>query len=442
MAVETSAAGTARVTAGAEPGRARRLLRTLGPGLISGAADDDPCAIAAYSQAGARFGYGLCWLLPLVYPLMVAVQQVSARLGRTTGRGLAGVMRRHCPGWLVHAVVLPLVLANTVAIAANLGAMADALRLLVGGPHLLYVLLFGAFCVAAQVLTRYPRYVQILKWTTLSLLAYVAAALLADVRWGEVGRAMLRPPLSFGRDYLAAAVAIFGVALSPYLFFWQASQEAEDQRIKPDREPLARAPGQARGAHERIRLDTLAGMGVAVLVGFAITVTAAATLHANGVTEVATSAQAAEALRPAAGPLAFAFFALGVIGTGLLAVPVLAGSAAYALGEARGWPVGLARRPMEAKAFYATLAAATLAGVAANLAGLDPMQALFWGALVNGVVAAPVLAVMTWLASRPAVMGDLAVGGWLRLGGWLAATVVGLSVVATGVAALTTAGAG
>jgi NRAMP (natural resistance-associated macrophage protein)-like metal ion transporter len=412
-----------------------RLLEVLGPGLISGAADDDPTAIATYSQAGARFGYGLCWLMPLVYPLMVVVQQVSARVGRTTGHGLAGNIRRHYPGWFLYASVTLLLVANVVAIAADLSVMADALQLLVGGPHLLYVLLFGAFCVGTQIFMRYTRYVAVLKWTTLSLFAYFGALLMIEVPWEDVAAAMLAPSFTFEIRYVTTMVAIFGVALSPYLFFWQASQEVEDQRVKPLREPLVEAPEQASGALERIRLDTYIGMAVANLVGLAIIITAGTTLHVNGVTEVQTSAQAAEALRPIAGAFAFAIFSMGIIGTGLLAVPVLAGSAAYAIGEARKWPVGLARSPLEAKAFYATVAVATLAGIAANFAGLDPIRALYWSAVINGIVAAPVLAVMMWIAAQPRIMGDFTIGMPLKLGGWIATAVVAASVGAMGVAA-------
>ena len=274
---------------------------------------------------------------------MVVVQEVSARIGRTTGRGLAGNIRQHGSAGLLRACVGLLLLANTVAIAADLSAMADAVRLVVGGPRLAHVLVLAAFCILAQVFMHYTRYIAVLKWTTLSLLAYVATVLAIDVPWSQVGLSLVAWPVSLERDYLTMVVAIFGVALSPFIFFWQASQEAEDQRVKPRREPLVEAPEQAPRALERIRLDTLVGMAVASLVGLSIMITVAATLHRQGVTEVVSSAQVAEALRPVAGQLAFAVFAAGIVGTGLLAIPVLAGSAAYAVGEALRWPVGLAR---------------------------------------------------------------------------------------------------
>jgi NRAMP (natural resistance-associated macrophage protein)-like metal ion transporter len=394
-----------------------RLLGVLGPGLISGASDDDPVAIGTYAQTGAAFGYALCWLPLLCWPLMAVVQEISGRIGRTTGRGLAGAIGRHYPRPLLWGCVLLILFANTVALGADLGAMGDALALLVGGPRLLYVLLFAALCVGLQVFLRYTRYVAVLKWTTLSLLAYFAAAAFAGVEWGAVARGLV-PDASADEGWVTAVVAVFGVALSPFLLFWQSAQEVEDQRVMPRREPLVRAPEQAPAALRRIRLDTLVGMGVAVLVGLAIMITAAATLHAEGTTAIGSSAQAAEALRPVAGPFAFALFSLGIIGTGLLAVPVLAGSAAYAVGEALRWPVGLSREPLEAKSFYGTLAAATVLGAALNLTGVDPIRALFWSAVVNGVVAAPLLALTVLVASSRDSMGDFAIGPTLRAAGW------------------------
>ena len=415
-----------------------RLLGVLGPGLISGASDD-PVAIGTYSQAGAGFGYALCWVPLLCWPLMAVVQEISGRIGRTTGQGLAGAISRNCPSALLWGCVLLILFANTVALGADLGAMGDALNLLIGGPRLLYVALFAALCVGMQVFLRYTRYVSILKWTTLSLLAYFAAAALAGVEWGAVARGMV-PGVSADEGWVTAVVALFGVALSPFLLFWQSAQEVEDQRVIPRREPLLRAPEQAPAALRRIRLDTAIGMGVAVLVGLAIVVTTAATLHAEGATAIASSAQAAEALRPVAGPFAFALFALGIIGTGLLALPVLAGPAAYAIGEAFRWPVGLSRGPLEAKAFYGTLAAATAAGVAFNLAGVDPIRALYWSAVVNGVTAAPLLALAVLVASRRDIMGDFAIGPVLRIAGW--ATVALLAASAAAMAALAFWGGG
>jgi NRAMP (natural resistance-associated macrophage protein)-like metal ion transporter len=407
-----------------------RLLGILGPGLITGASDDDPSGIATYSQAGAQFGYALTWTMLFTYPLMTAVQMVSARMGRTTGRGLAGILRQHCPPWLLTGVVMLLLTANTINIGADLGAMADASRLVIGGPQLTYVLLFASVCIALQVFLRYTRYVSVLKWLTLFLFAYVATLFMVKVSWTEVVERLVVPEINWDRDYLTTIVAVLGTTISPYLFFWQASQEAEDVRTLPARQILKRAPDQGEGALNRIHLDTFVGMGFSNLIALAIMITAAATLHANNVTDIRTSAQAAEALRPIAGPLAETIFALGVIGTGLLSVPVLAGSAAYAVGEARKWPTGLARQPMEAKAFYAVISIATIVGMIMNFSPVDPIRALYWCAVINGVVAVPVMAIMMWLAAAPKVMGEFAVTGWVKTLGWAATGVMAVAVLA------------
>jgi NRAMP (natural resistance-associated macrophage protein)-like metal ion transporter len=407
-----------------------RLLGLLGPGLVTGASDDDPSGIATYSQAGAQFGYALTWTMLFTYPLMTAVQIVSARMGRTTGRGLAGNLRQHCPTWLLTSVVLLLLTANTINLGADLGAMADASRLVLGGPQMLYVLLFAAVCIALQVFLQYARYVSVLKWLTLSLFAYVATLFMVKVQWGEALHSFLVPSVQWDRDYLTTVVAVLGTTISPYLFFWQASQEAEDVRTLPARQILKRAPEQAEGALSRIQLDTLVGMGFSNLIALAIMITAAATLHANSVTDIQTSAQAAEALRPIAGSFAETIFALGVVGTGLLSVPVLAGSAAYALGEARKWPTGLSRQPMEAKAFYAVICAATIVGMIMNFTPVNPIRALYWSAVINGVVAVPVMAIMMWLAAAPRVMGEFAVTGWVKALGWVATGVMTFAVIA------------
>ena len=407
-----------------------RLLGILGPGLITGASDDDPSGIATYSQAGAQFGYALTWTMLFTYPLMTAVQMVSARMGRTTGRGLAGILRQHCPPWLLTGVVMLLLTANTINIGADLGAMADASRLVIGGPQVLYVLLFASVCIALQVFLRYTRYVSVLKWLTLFLFAYVATLFMVKVSWAEVSERLVVPEINWDRDYLTTVVAVLGTTISPYLFFWQASQEAEDVRTLPARHILKRAPDQGEGALNRIHLDTFVGMGFSNLIALAIMITAAATLHANNVTDIQTSAQAAEALRPIAGPLAEAIFALGVVGTGLLSVPVLAGSAAYAVGEARKWPTGLARQPMEAKAFYAVISIATIVGMIMNFSPVDPIRALYWSAVINGVVAVPVMAIMMWLAAAPKVMGEFAVTGLVKTLGWAATGVMAVAVLA------------
>jgi NRAMP (natural resistance-associated macrophage protein)-like metal ion transporter len=321
-----------------------RLLEVMGPGLITGASDDDPSGIATYSQAGAQFGYALGWTLVLTYPLMCAIQQISAEIGRVTGRGLAGNLRRHYPGWLLNAMVGLLLVANTINIGADLGAMGAALKLLLAGPLLLYVAAFGLLSVVLEVFLRYARYVSVLKWLTLSLFAYVATVFVVGVPWGTVFQHLLVPHISLRADYLTVIVAVFGTTISPYLFFWQAGEEVEDMNERADSTSLLDEPSAAPRELQRIRIDTYIGMGLSNLVALFIVWTTAATLNAHGITNIETSAQAAQALRPLAGPFAFTVFALGIIGTGLLTVPVLAGSAAYAVGEARGWPIGLGRR--------------------------------------------------------------------------------------------------
>ncbi|MCJ2012272.1 NRAMP family divalent metal transporter [Methylobacterium sp. J-076] len=407
-----------------------RPLRALGPGLITGASDDDPSGIATYSQAGAQLGYGLCWTMLYTLPLMAAVQMVAARIGRTTGRGIAGVLREHYPNGVLQGIVLLLLAANILNLGADLGAMADALNLLLPGPRWLYVALFAGACAFMQLALQYARYVTVLKWLTLSLFAYLGVVIFAQVSWGELALAMAVPRLTLDGPGLTTLVALFGTTISPYLFFWQAAEEAEDLGAFPRRQPLLRAPEQGRGALHRIEVDTLVGMTFSNAVALAIMVTAAAVLHPRGITDIQTSAQAAEALRPFAGPFSATVFALGIIGTGLLAVPVLAGSAAYAVGEARRWPVGFGRRLLEARAFYGTVALATLVGMVISLGAVDPIRALYWSAVVNGVIAVPIMAVMMRAAARPDIMGAFAVRGPLRVLGWVATACMFAAVVA------------
>jgi NRAMP (natural resistance-associated macrophage protein)-like metal ion transporter len=412
------------------------LLGVLGPGLITGASDDDPSGIATYSQVGAAFGYGLSWTLLFSYSLMVAIQMLSARIGRTTGHGIAGVLRLHYSTWLLQWVVALLLIANIVNLGADLGAMADALALLLPGPKWLYVLLFSVICVSMQLLLQYTRYVAVLKWFTLSLFAYFAVLAVAHVNWGQLASNLFLPRPVWTSAYLTAVVAVFGTTISPYLFFWQSDEEVEDMHVHPRRLDLFDAPEQGPKALRRIEVDTLAGMGLSNLVALAILATTAATLHAGGIVDIETSAQAAQALRPIAGPFAALFFTVGLIGTGLLAVPVLAGSAAYAIGEARNWPVGFTRKMQEAKAFYATIAVATLIGMVINFTSINPIKALYWSAVLNGVVAVPVMFVMMRIVCRPDIMGKFAAKGWLRALGWMATAVmlvISLGMVATSI---------
>jgi NRAMP (natural resistance-associated macrophage protein)-like metal ion transporter len=406
-----------------------KLLDVMGPGLITGASDDDPSGIATYSQAGAQFGYGLGWTLLFTYPLMCAIQLISAQIGRVTGRGLAGNLRRYCPAWLLYGTVALLVVANVINIGADLGAMGAALKLMIGGPAPLYIAGFAVLTVLLEVFTRYSRYVSVLKWLTLSLFAYVGTVFVVGVPWGTVAFSLVVPHVSLDGDSLTVVVAILGTTISPYLFFWQAEEEVEDEQENPAAAPLNEAPEQAPRELERMRLDTFVGMGFSNLVALFIMLTTAATLHAHGVTDIETSSQAAEALRPIAGPFAFYVFAAGIIGTGLLTLPVLAGSAAYAVGEAMRWPVGLSKVAGKAKAFYGTIAAATFVGALLNFTSLDPIKALFWSAVVNGVVAVPVMAAMMVMASRRQVMGAFVLGRGLRIWGWLATAVMLLAAI-------------
>jgi NRAMP (natural resistance-associated macrophage protein)-like metal ion transporter len=408
-----------------------RLWQVLGPGLITGAADDDPSGIATYAQAGAQFGFRLGWTLLLTYPLMVVIQAISARIGRTTGHGIAGNLRVHYPNWLLQGIVALLFAANTLNIGADLGAMAEATRLLLPAPAAwVYVIIFGVITTAGQVLLQHTRYVAVLKWLTLSLFAYFATVCVVHVPWLEFLQGLVWPRISLDRDFWLTVTAILGTTISPYLFFWQAAQEVEDTKARPTRQPLLARPGQGAGALARIQLDTLVGMGVSNLVALAIMVTAAATLHKSGVHTLTSAAQAAEALRPLAGRAAFALFALGIIGTGLLSVPVLAGSAAYALGEARRWPVGLARQPSHAKAFYSAIAVATLLGAGANLTALNPVKALVWAAVINGIVAVPVMALLMLIATRVDVLGEFKISGAWTILGWMATAIMGVSALA------------
>ncbi len=402
----------------------------MGPGLITGASDDDPSGIATYSQAGAQFGVSMAWVLLLTYPLMAATQEISAQIGRVTGRGLAGNLRRHLPRWALHVIVALLVVANTINIGADLGAMGSALSLLIGGSALVYVGGFALATAGLAVFMRYARYVVVLKYLTLSLFAYVAVIFAVHVPWGQVAVGLVLPRIQLKASYITVVVAVLGTTISPYLFFWQAEQEVEDEREHVGAKPLIIAPQQAPEELARIHLDTYVGMAFSNLIALAIMLTAAVTLHVHGVTTIETSAQAAEALRPIAGRFAFVVFAAGIVGTGLLALPVLAGSAAYALGEAWAWRVGLARLPGKARRFYGAMVGTIGVGALMNASPIDPVRALFWSAVVNGVVAVPVMAAMMVLGSRASVMGRFTLNPWLRWVGWMATGAMAAAAVA------------
>jgi NRAMP (natural resistance-associated macrophage protein)-like metal ion transporter len=408
-------------------------VRQLGPGLITGAADDDPSGIATYSQAGAQFGYSMLWTVLFTYPLMVSIQMVSARLGCITGRGLAANVKSVFPRSVLYGIVGLLLIANTINIAADIAAMGEALRLLLGGSAHLYSVAFGVLCLCLQVFLRYATYVRYLKWLTLALLSYVAVVFTVHVHWGQVVSEMVVPRLVFDHNTITMIVAVFGTTISPYLFFWQAAQEMEDLRAVTARNGggslLPHAAEVARRHLRRIRLDTYVGMGFSNLIAFFIILSTAATLHAAGIVDIQTSAQAAEALRPLGGQTAFLLFSLGIIGTGMLAVPVLAGSAAYAVSESFDWKSGLDMKVHEALEFYGIIAIATVGGVALNFTHLDPMRALLWSAEINGVIAVPIMVIMMLLASREDIMGRFVIRPRLRGLGWAATVVMAVTVV-------------
>ena len=406
------------------PGKPKRSpFEVLGPGLVTGAADDDPSGIGTYSQVGAQFGYSLAWTMFFGFPLLASIQAICARIGATTGMGIAQNLRQHYSVWLLRTVVILLLIANVINLGADLGAMGEVLALIVPGPVMVFTIAFGVVSVLLEVFLSYSVYARVLKWTTLSLFAYVGVVFVADVPLGAALYGTLVPHFTFDKPHAMALVAIFGTTISPYLFFWQAGQEVEEQHRRHIK-PLHVSPRRAGAELRRIRTDTLIGMGFSHLVALFIVIATAATLHASGVREIESAAQAAEALRPIAGDFAFALFAIGIIGTGLLAVPILAGSAAYAVSEAFGWTEGLDRNPREAKAFYAVIALATAGGVALNFIGIDPMKALYWSAVVNGLLAPPLMVVTMLIASNRSVMGDLVIGPKLKFGGWLSTAVM------------------
>jgi NRAMP (natural resistance-associated macrophage protein)-like metal ion transporter len=400
------------------------LLSRLGPGLITGASDDDPSGIATYSQAGSQFGFGLLWTLLFSYPLMGGIQEISARIGRVTGRGLAGNLRRHFARPMLYVVISTLLVANIINIAADIGAMSAAFRMLFGGSPVVSIVAFGASTAALQVFVPYHRYVAVLKWLCLALFGYVGIAFVVHIPWGEVVRATLVPSVRWTPALLTTVVAIFGTTISPYLFFWQASEEVEEQKLDRCERPLKVAPEQGDAQLGRMEVDTWFGMAVSNVVSFFVMLTAAVVFHANGITDIKTTQQAAEALRPIAGNFAQLLFSLGLVGTGLLAVPVLAGSSAYAVAEAVQWPTGLEKSPRAASGFYLLIAVSTIAGVALNVLRFDPIRALFWSAVVNGVASAPIMVAIMLLASRPAVMGEFTLPPRLRILGWTATLVM------------------
>ncbi|HEY3777808.1 MAG TPA: divalent metal cation transporter [Rhizomicrobium sp.] len=406
-----------------------RFFAVLGPGLVTGAADDDPSGIATYSQVGAQFGYQMGWSVLFSYPLMAAIQEIAARIGSTTGHGIAENLRKHYPRWILDAVVIALLIANTINLGADIAAMGDAVSLFAPGPMQLWAVVITAVSVAAESWLSYARYASILKWTTLALLAYVATVAVAHVDWGAAVAGAFIPRMSAGGAAATALVAVLGTTISPYLFFWQSSQEVEELGRR-HKKALCTVPGIAGPELKRIRLDTLVGMGFSNLIALFIVIAVAATLHAHGLHKIDTSVQAAQALAPTVGRFASVIFALGIVGTGLLALPVLAGSAAYAVCETFRWRAGLDRKPKAARAFYGVIAGATLMGLVLAFSPIDPMKALYWTAVINGVLAAPLMAVMMLISSNPRIMGRLVISWRMRIAGWIATLAMAAASVA------------
>jgi NRAMP (natural resistance-associated macrophage protein)-like metal ion transporter len=400
------------------------LLRKLSAGLITGAADDDPSGIATYSQVGAAYGYATIWSLFLAMPLMIAIQAISARIGCATGKGLSSSMRKYYPRPWVYGLVFSVLVANVINLAADIGAMGAAMKLLIGGPAVLYAAGFAIVSLLLQMYVPFSRYSPILKVLTLSLFAYVATVFVLHVPWGEVVKGIVVPKARFNAKYAVAIVAVLGTTISPYLFFWQAAQEAEEIRGDDDRESLKADPSKGPAQIERITVDTTIGMVFSNVVAIFIILTAAVVLHAHGKTDIQSASDAAEALRPLAGRFAFWLFAAGIIGTGLLAVPVLAGSTAFAAAGALGYRSGLEYKPPGAKLFYGVLVLASLMGIALNFTPIDPVKALYWCAVINGVAAVPMMIMIMLLAMNKKVMGEFTLNTSLKVWGWIATGVM------------------
>jgi NRAMP (natural resistance-associated macrophage protein)-like metal ion transporter len=405
-------------------------LRLLGPGLVTGAADDDPSGIATYSQAGAQFGYGLLWTVFLTTPFMIAIQLVSARIGRVTGKGLAANVMELAPRWLVLGLVFLLVAANTFNIAADIAAMGESLSLVIGGLNHEHALIFASASTLLQVFVPYRRYAPVLKFLTLSLFAYVITAFTVEIPWSTALLAAIWPNPTINANYFMMVVAVLGTTISPYLFFWQASQEVEEMHQGKLSRPLRELARGGDPELDRIRIDTIVGMLFSNVIAFSIILTTAAVLNAHGVTNINSAAQAAEALKPLAGDFTFLLFALGIIGTGMLAIPVLAGSAAYGVSEAFGWHATLEAKAPDAVGFYTIIAAATVIGFGLGFTGIDAIHMLVWSAVLNGIVAVPIMAMMMVIVANSRLMGRFKAKSWLIVLGWVGTALMAVAVLA------------
>ncbi len=407
----------------------RHPLARVGPGLITGVADDDPSGIATYSQAGAQFGLNMLWTMPLAYPLMSAIQSMCARIGRVTGKGLAANIKTAFPPIVLQGVVLLLLVANTLNIAADVAAMGEVSELVTGFDRHLMTVLFVVGSLLLQIFVPYHRYVFFLKWLTLSLLAYAAVLFTVHVPWGELALRTFWPRFTPNAAAATVVVGVFGTTISPYLFFWQASEEVEDMQRRKSVALLKRDTRSAGPELRRIRWDTWSGMFYSDIAAYFIILATAVTLNVAGVKDIETAAQAASALRPLAGDFAFMLFAVGILGVGLIGVPVLAASAAYALSEAMGWKWGLERKATGARGFYGVIAVSVLAGLAIQYSPISPMKALFWSAVINGIVAVPLMVVIILLVSKKSVMGAFTAARPIIFLGWIATAVMGVAAV-------------
>ncbi len=413
-----------------QPDRIQRFFRDLGPGLITGAADDDPSGISTYSVAGAAYGYAGLWTALFSFPLMSAVQLMCARLGMVTGRGLASVIRARYPPWVLWPACLLVVMANVFNIGADLGGMADAMQMVTGLHSYYWTPLFTLLIGILLFWTSYRMIARIFKWLTLVLFAYVITAFVARPDWAAVLRYTFIPHIEWSKSYLAVLVGILGTTISPYLFFWQAAQEVEEDRAR-GKETVAQRRGATDEELTAARTDVLTGMFFSNIVMYFIILTTAATLHAHGKTSIATAKEAAEALRPLAGQGAYWLFTLGLVGTGMLAVPVLAGSCAYAIAEGANWrKASLGLKPHKAWPFYAVIGVAMVIGLALDFAHLDAVKMLFWSAVLNGMLAPPLVVLVVLLTSDKRVMGKRANTPWMRALGWACAVVMSMAAVA------------
>lgn len=401
----------------------KSFLSRLGPGLITGASDDDPSGIGTYTQAGAALGYATLWTAIVTLPLMIVVQHICAKIGMCSGRGLAGVLHKYYSRWLLYPTVLGLVVANTINAGTDIAAIAAAINMFLPVPISAMVIPIAVVIVVLQVWGSYKLIVRIFKWLTISLFAYVIAAFLAHPRWGDVLKATFLPQISFNGKYITTLVAILGTTISPYLFFWEASEEVEEEK-KEGRRSIASRKGATDAEIKNEKIDTVVGMIFCNLVFYFVILAAASTLHASGETDIQSATEAAQALAPLAGNLATVLFAIGLIGAGLLAVPVLTGSAAYAVAETFGWTSGLDEKPRKAWRFYTVIAASTLVGVMIDFSGINPIKALFWTAVINGVIAPPLLVIVMLVSNNKHILGDRVNGLWTNVIGWLAAVIM------------------